>query len=122
MTARTALARSGEQIAARFLISRGWRILDRNARYGRNGEIDIVAERDGVLAFVEVKTRRADVFGTPGEAVTARKRSRIRTLARMWLMHNRPAGERRFDVIRFDVVEVRGAGSSFRINHLEGAF
>ena len=115
---RTELARAGEEIAARFLARQGWRIVARNVRCGRAGEIDIVAERAGVLAFVEVKTRRTDRFGTPGEAVTWRKQHRIRALARHYLMTARTPAS----AIRFDVVEVRTGGSGPLVTHLEGAF
>lgn len=115
---RSELARAGEEIAARFLARHGWRIVGRNIRCGRAGEIDIVAERAGVLAFVEVKTRRTDRFGTPGEAVTRRKQNRIRALARHYLMQTRPTAF----AIRFDVVEVRTGGAGPLVTHLEGAF
>ena len=115
---RAALARAGEDLAARYLARNGWTILGRNIRYGRAGEIDIVAERAGVLAFVEVKTRSSDRFGSPGEAVTWRKQNRIRSLARHYLMNARPSAR----TIRFDVVEVRAGGPGPLITHLEGAF
>jgi putative endonuclease len=115
---RGELGRAGEDIAARFLAEHGWRIVGRNVRCGRSGEIDIVAERAGVLAFVEVKTRRSDRFGTPGEAVTWRKQNRIRGLARNFLMQERPTAA----AIRFDVVEVRTGGNGPLVTHLEGAF
>jgi putative endonuclease len=115
---RSELARAGEEIAARYLERHGWRIVGRNVRCGRTGEIDIVAERGGVLAFVEVKTRRTDRFGSPGEAVTWRKQHRIRALARDYLMRERPSAS----AIRFDVVEVRTRGPQFLVTHLEGAF
>ena len=118
MQTRSELARLGEDIAARYLVAQGWRIVGRNVRCGRTGEIDIVAERSGVLAFVEVKTRRTDAFGTPGEAVTWRKQARIRSLARAYLMRVRPSA----GAIRFDVVEVRAGGARPHVTHLEGAF
>jgi putative endonuclease len=118
MAARIELARAGEEIAARYLIGCGWRIVGRNVRCGRTGEIDIIAARAGVLAFVEVKTRRTDAFGTPGEAVTWRKQNRIRAMARAYLVSARPRAES----IRFDVVEVRTAGAGPLVTHLEGAF
>ena len=118
MAPRNELARAGEEIAARFLVARGWRIVGRNVRCGRSGEIDIVAERGGVLAFVEVKTRRTERFGTPGEAVTWRKQARIRSLARSYLMRT----QARAAAIRFDVVEVRAGGPRPVVTHLENAF
>jgi len=118
MQSRTQLARRGEDLAARYLASRGWTIVGRNVRCGRSGELDIIAEREGLLAFVEVKTRRSDAFGTPAEAVTWRKQTRIRRLARDYLARERP----RAGAIRFDVVEVRSEGARLRLSHLEGAF
>lgn len=115
---RSELARAGEDIAARFLARNGWRILGRNVRCGRAGEIDIVAERGGLLAFVEVKTRSSERFGTPGEAVTWRKQHRIRVLARHYLMQTPTKAA----AVRFDVVEVRTGGRAPLVTHLEGAF
>jgi putative endonuclease len=115
---RSELARAGEDIAARFLARHGWQIVGRNVRCGRAGELDIVAERAGVLAFVEVKTRSTDRFGTPGEAVTWRKQNRIRSLARLYLTRVHPTASS----IRFDVIEVRTGGPGPLVTHLEGAF
>jgi len=115
---RNEIGRAGEAVAARFLEAKGWRIVGRNVRCGRAGEIDIVATRAGVLAFVEVKTRTSNRFGTPGEAVTWRKQARIRAMARDYLRRFRP----RADAIRFDVIEVRSGGPRPFVTHLEGAF
>ena len=118
MVMRNALGRAGEDLAARFLEAKGWLIVGRNVRCGRAGEIDIVASRGGVLAFVEVKTRTSGRFGTPGEAVTWRKQARIRAMARSYLAQHRP----RAGAIRFDVIEVRSGGPRSTVTHLEGAF
>ena len=115
MRTRSELGQRGEDIAAAYLARQGWTILGRNVRCGRTGEIDIVARRGGILAFVEVKTRSSGRFGTPGEAVTWRKQTRIRALARHYLMTERP----RAAAIRFDVVEVRPGPV---VTHLEGCF
>ena len=64
--------RSGEELAARFLEARGWTILERNLRSGRR-EVDLVARKDSVVAFVEVKCRRGRRFGHPLDAITAAK-------------------------------------------------
>lgn len=114
---RYELGRAGEDLAAQYLAKRGWTLLDRNVRF-REGEIDLIVSRAGVLAFVEVKTRRSARYGSPAEAVTYRKAQRIRLLAQRYLGERRP----RAHAIRFDVVEVAGDGAGFRITHLEGAF
>lgn len=114
---RMDLGRMGEALAAAYLERRGWRTLARNVRF-REGEIDLIAARDGVLAFVEVKTRRSVAYGTPGEAVTPAKAARIRRLAQRYLAEERPGAS----TVRFDVVEVLGEGARYRISHIENAF
>jgi len=117
---RNALGRAGEDAAASYLTSAGWRILARNVRR-REGEVDIVARREDTLAFVEVKTRRSTAFGTPGEAVTIRKQRRIRMLAASLLAE----GIGRAPLIRFDVIEARPcrcAPGCFTVNHIQDAF
>jgi putative endonuclease len=111
------LGATGEQAAVTFLESRGWTVVARNFRT-REGELDVVAQRNDLVAFIEVKTRRSRRFGRPAEAVTLIKQDRIRTLARRWLnqsgLHAR--------VLRFDVIEVDERDGRMSIRHLEGAF
>ena len=114
---RAELGRIGESLAAVYLEQRGWRIVERNLRF-REGEIDIVAARAGVLAFVEVKTRRSVAFGSPAEAVTWRKQRKIRLLASRYLSERHPGAR----IIRFDVVDIARDRGGFLVTHLEGAF
>jgi putative endonuclease len=115
---RRALGREGEDRAAALLCERGYRILARNARAG-GVEIDLVAARGGLVAFVEVKTRRARTHGAPELAVDARKQARLVRGATAWL-RLQPRRPRR---VRFDVISVEAAGDgSWRLRHLEGAF
>jgi putative endonuclease len=96
------LGRKGEEEAAEYLCSNGWTILDRNFRFGRN-EVDIVAAKGQVLAFVEVKCRKGSGFGHPLEAITRKKRLEIARVARGWLRErDSPPGM----VVRFDAVGV----------------
>ena len=112
------LGRAGEEAAARFLISRGYRIHARSFR-ARVGEIDLVAEEAGTLVFVEVKTRTGLTYGTPAEAVDGRKRSRLLRAAGLYLMRQGLSDH----PCRFDVVEVlEGAGHDRRITHIRDAF
>ncbi len=81
---RDALGLYGEDVAARHVASRGYRILDRRWRASR-GELDLVAEDRGEIVFIEVKTRRGSAFGLPEDAVTRRKRAQLRALAESYL-------------------------------------
>ncbi len=82
--ARQGLGRLGERLAAEKLVDCGYRILERNFRC-QHGEIDIVAEDEQDLVFVEVKTRRGNSFGRPEEAVTVRKQRKIVQVATYYL-------------------------------------
>lgn len=89
----------GEGIAAEFLQTNGYRIIERNYYYQR-GEIDIVAEEGAVLAFVEVKMRSSSAFGSPEEFVTPKKQELIRRTAEGYVMErNIVDRECRFDVV-----------------------
>ncbi len=115
---RRALGAEGEARAAAHLARRGYRIVARNVRAG-GVEIDLVAVRPGLVAFVEVKTRRSRRLGAPEEAVDVRKRARLVRGAAAWLAAHRGFGPR----VRFDVVscEIDASGRA-RLRHLEGAF
>lgn len=102
---------------ANYLCRRGWRILDRNWRFHRK-ELDLVAERGGLVAFVEVKTRAEDGLGHPLEAINARKRRDLATAARGWIAeHGRGYGSFRFDAA---VVITGAAGTT--VEHIEDAW
>ena len=103
----------GEQAACDLLVKRGWTILDRNVRRGR-GEIDIIARRRGVLAFVEVKRRSTTDFGTPAEAVNLEKQRRILSAASIYLQEKGLSEAN----IRFDIIEILAN----KIRHIEAAF
>lgn len=112
------LGRRGEEAAARHLEERGWRILDRNVHLGHK-EIDLIVRRNGVIAFVEVKTRAGRGYGHPLEAITRKKRREIERVAAAWLKRARA----RAAILRFDAVSVlvEGAGP-LRIEHVENAW
>jgi putative endonuclease len=115
--ARQALGELGERIAERWLRERGWRVMQRRFRSGHR-DIDLVVERDGVVAFVEVKARRTEEFGGPIEAVNWRKQKELGRSARVWVdRHGRAA-----EAYRFDVIGVLVAGSTVRIRHVPNAF
>lgn len=74
----------GEKIATEYLTKLGYRIRERNFR-SREGEIDIIAEKDNFLVFVEVRTKRSSSFGTAEESVTAKKKERLIALAQAYM-------------------------------------
>lgn len=76
--------RAGEAAAGHILRSRGYKIVRTNYRV-REGEIDLVTERDGQIVFVEVKTRRSKSFGSPEESLTAEKAARLIAAAQSYL-------------------------------------
>ncbi len=115
---RLALGAEGEARAADYLARRGYHIVARNVRSG-GIEIDLIAARGPLLAFVEVKTRRSRDHGAPEEAVDARKQARLVRGAAAWLRAH-PGAARR---VRFDVVVCEpGAGAGWSVRHLPGAF
>lgn len=107
--------RCGEEMAAQYLIKKGYIILERN--YATDvGEIDIIAAGDGYLVFVEVKERLNENYGYPAEAVGFYKQRKISQVASQYIRQYR-----KFDAsVRFDVVEVYLEEKI--INHIENAF
>ncbi|MGH3521117.1 MAG: YraN family protein [Haloechinothrix sp.] len=113
-----ALGRKGEDLAHRFLESRGLTVLARNWRC-REGEVDIVATDGERLVVCEVKTRSGVGYGAPAESVTHVKAARIRRIAHQWLCTFKVG----FSSIRFDVVSiVWPPGENPQLRHFPGAF
>lgn len=110
----------GERLAEALLLACGYTCQDRRCRTG-GGEIDLVVRRGPVLAFVEVKTRRADGVAAPECFIDAGKRRRVRRAAAAWLAEHPGQGA---PEVRFDVVAVihHGAGGGVDIRHLTAVF
>ncbi len=117
-TIRQRIGDEGEELAAGQLERQGWRVISRNFRC-RCGELDIVAVRDGVIAFVEVRTRRRTDYGLPCETVTIEKQHRLKRSAQIYLklhplcQHMQP---------RMDIFEVIRSDSGSFYRHIENAF
>jgi putative endonuclease len=107
----------GEDAAAAAYRRRGYRVVARNWRC-RLGELDLVLARGGVLVVCEVKARRGSAFGGGYEAVTPRKRAKLRALAEAYLL----ASGARPLAIRFDVASVEISGGRPRVEVFEDAF
>ncbi|MDO4982370.1 MAG: YraN family protein [Eubacteriales bacterium] len=111
--------RFGEDRAAAFLRKKGYTITERNYRC-RVGEIDIIAEDRDFIVFVEVKTRKNDLYVQAREYVTASKQRKIRQTALMYLAFHETEKQPRFDVIEVYIPE--GLFGTVTLNHLENAF
>lgn len=122
MRAKDGLGKYGEQVAVNRLVEDGYELIARNWRCDDgelDGELDIVARRDGVLTFVEVKTRSSVACGEPAEAVGPTKMRRIRELATVW-MRRHPTDHAD---ISFDVMSVLHSGKgAAQVTHLRQAF
>lgn len=115
---RRALGQRGEQLADAELRRRGYRILQRNWRC-QDGEIDIVAEHDEWLVFVEVRTRRGEKMGSPEASITPAKRARLVRVAQRYMSENVPHElDWRIDIV---AVEFSARGELLRVDVYENA-
>ncbi len=116
MNESQSLGQTGEDLAAGHLLKKGYKILHRNWKSGRN-EIDIIAENSDRVVFVEVKTRSDDIFVKPSELVPLSKQKIIINAAHWYI--------KRFNVMkesRFDVVTVVLKDDEPVIDHVEAAY
>ena len=117
MAAHNDLGHKGEEMAAAYLQEHGYCILERNWMNNGKKELDLIATKDDVVVFVEVKTRRVGSATTPISAVDERKQRRICLAADSYLKANR------IDFYcRFDVIGIIYDGDASRIEHYEDAF
>ena len=115
MGKNTELGQEGEQLASEYLKKKGWEILVRNYRFSRS-EIDLIASKDDLLIFVEVKARTNTSFGLPEEFVDEKKAENIMKAAEHYIKDiDWKSG------IRFDIVSIIKK-EKVRIKHIEDAF
>ena len=110
------LGDKGEGIAADYLQKEGYEVLARNYRYSRN-EVDIIASKNDLLVFVEVKTRTSTYFGYPEESVTDRKAELIMEAADNYIFDNDWQGD-----IRFDIIAIEFQSNQYQVHHFRDAF
>ncbi len=108
------LGADGEEIACKYLSELGYKILDRNF-HSRFGEIDIIAKDSNCLVFVEVKARSNSSYGTPLEAITRSKLSKLIKTSQFFINQNK-LGDIDY---RFDAVEILFEDGRSQINHLK---
>ncbi len=118
ITNNRTLGAIGENHAAYYLHQKKYKIIDRNYHFSRFGEIDIIASRDDVLSFVEVKTLRSDNFGLPEEKVDEAKQTQLYKIAEAYL------AEKALEDMncRFDIISIIIKNNKFNIKHIEDAF
>ena len=112
------LGKQGEQVALQYLLNKGYIIHHHNWRYGKI-EIDLIAEKDERIVFVEVKTRSSLAFGHPFEAITPVKAQRLQRLALAWLATHKCRGcDYRIDIAAVLIDSSGGFSTEYRVGVL----
>ena len=104
----------GEEIACNYLKKLGWKILEKNFRYSKYAEIDIIAKETNTIVFVEVKTRTTSNFGHPFEAINTKKINNIYKAALSYLKST----QERYEDYRIDIISILG-NSNPKIEHIK---
>ncbi|MDH5365969.1 MAG: YraN family protein [Cyclobacteriaceae bacterium] len=114
MSDKIKIGAKGEKLAATYLQNKGYKIVTLNYRY-KHSEIDIIAQNENIVVFVEVKTRSSKNFGNPEEAVNDKKERKVIEGAENYIFENNWQGRIRFDIIAIDL-------KTDEIIHFEDAF
>ena len=109
------IGNAGEDLACKYLKSQGYEILERNKHYSKFCELDIIAKYRDTTVFVEVKTRKNDVFGTPQEAITKTKFKNIKHGVSFYLSENK------VKKFRIDVISIT-LQPNLKIEHLKNVY
>lgn len=110
------LGKKGEELAEKYLRAEGYKILNKNWRFGKD-EIDIIAEKQPFLVIVEVKTRSSSYFGEPEVFVTKKKQKFLIRATNVYIQNNNIDLETRFDIIGIVV-----SGKKYSVKHIPDAF
>ena len=116
MAEHNELGKLGEELAVDFLIEKGYEILETNWIF-QKAEVDIIAQKENILAVVEVKTRSSIDFGSPQEFVKPKKIKLLVKAINEYVIANDLDVE-----VRFDIVAILANGKTFEMEHLEEAF
>lgn len=116
-TAKQQTGEAGEEFARKWLTEKGYVIREINWRWGR-AEIDIIAEKEGILIFAEVRSRKSYAFGYPEETVSEQKKKRYSSAANAYIEQSGHQGEIRYDIIALKIEN----GQITEAEHLEDAF
>ncbi len=110
------LGKAGEELAVKHLEGKGYTVLERNWRFGRE-EIDIIARNGNFLVVVEVKTRTSNVLVEPEASVTRAKQRILVRAANAFVNYRKQKGE-----VRFDIITILARPEGMELNHIVDAF
>jgi putative endonuclease len=116
MASHNDLGKKGEELAVEFLEKNGYEILETNWVFDK-AEIDIIAQKNGILAIVEVKTRSSIEFGLPQDFVKPKKIKLLLKAVDEYVVQNDLDVE-----VRFDIIAIHKESINFNIEHIEDAF
>jgi putative endonuclease len=116
MGAHNDFGKKGEELAVDYLVQAGYRIVHTNYRY-QKAEIDIIAQKEEILAIVEVKSRKSDFWQHIAEIITDKKIKLLVKAANQYVI------SRNLDIeVRFDIITVLEDNGGYNIDHIENAF
>jgi putative endonuclease len=116
MAEHNELGKFGEELAIAFLQKEGYAILETNWTF-QKAEIDIIAQKDSILAVVEVKTRSSIEFGLPQDFVKPKKIQLLVKAVNEYIVSNDLEAE-----VRFDIIAIYKEGKDYKIEHIMDAF
>ena len=116
MAEHNELGKKGEQLAIDYLIKNEYQVLEVNYRFLK-AEVDVIAQKENVLAVVEVKTRATDYFGNPQDFVNPKKIKLLLSAIDYYVIKKDLEVE-----VRFDIIAIIHKNNTTKIEHLEDAF
>lgn len=119
-TAKSKLGQIGEELTCRHLVKSGYEVIMRNY-FSRFGEIDIIAQKQDLIIFVEVKTRQSNAMVKPIEAVTKKKQRKLIKTAVDYLIKHKTDKQPRFDIVSITISHCNGR-NLYSAEHIENAF
>lgn len=117
MATHNDLGREGEVIAKQYLENNGYEVLDENWTFGK-AEVDLIVYKDGVMVFVEVKTRTSVAFGQPEDFVQKAKQKQMELASTEYIALMNHQNDIRFDIIAITFTK----NKNYNLNHIEDAF
>ncbi|MCD0469591.1 YraN family protein [Flavobacterium sp. JAS] len=120
MAEHNELGKKGEDLAVKYLRQNGYKILNRNWTF-QKAEIDIIAQKDSIIAIIEVKTRSSLDFGSPQDFVKPKKIQLLIKAVNAYINDREMDFDENLE-IRFDIIAIHKNGETFAIEHLTDAF